>query len=488
MVPKLVLFWKVWAESFGIMPRNFQDTMTPPFWGMVAAISGSFYLDQFCRTWFVSDLLELDEDEEELIPDEPEQALTSAEKDQLILEEMVFPGAPATEAARRAEWRRLPQRTRVAIRRLHRSFDHLPGAVLEQILRQSRASPDFIKAAKLHRCKVWQDVASKPRHHPVSSNSNFDAEFNHTIGADSLEIKDSEGKRYTVLNFVDLGANFQQAIILKAGGGNPTAQACLTALQDHWFHWAGLHKVFIADRGTSFRGELATYLAQPSVQLVNAPLETPQTIGKVERHGGILKAMVRKVAQETAAIGQDRMREVLAECVSTKNEMSRHQGFSPSQHVLGKMPRTPGLVTDEPSDLGAIDARYDEAGPFYTRHRARTEARRAFVHLDTSRRVARALIRNAAPVAIEYNVGDLIVYRRDNVPGVSATVWSTASRVIGKENDSAIWVLNEGLPILVSVHKLRPADEVEVAAHRILGGEPVGGAVNARAATRPGQR
>ena len=88
----------------------------------------------------MSDLLELDEDEEELIPAEPEQAFTSAEKDQLMLEEMVFPGAPASEAARRAEWRRLSQRTRVPIRRLHRSFGHLPGAVLEQILRQSRAS------------------------------------------------------------------------------------------------------------------------------------------------------------------------------------------------------------------------------------------------------------------------------------------------------------------------------------------------------------
>ena len=47
--------------------------------------------------------------------------------------------------------------------------------------------------------------------------------------------------------------------------------------------------------------------------------------------------MVRKVAQETAAIGQDRVREVLAECVSTENEMSRHEAFSSSQHVLGKM-------------------------------------------------------------------------------------------------------------------------------------------------------
>ena len=124
------------------------------------------------------------------------------------------------------------------------------------------------------------------------------------------------------------------------------------------------------------------------------------------------------------------MKEVLAECVSTKNEMSRHQGFSPSQHVLGKMPRTPGLVTDESSDLGVIEARYDEAGPFYTRHRARAEARKAFVHLLAMQPL----------LAVECNVGDLIVYRRDNVPGVSATVWSNVgpSLVMGPPNNQTV--------------------------------------------------
>ena len=141
--------------------------------------------------------------------------------------------------------------------------------------------------------------------------------------------------------------------------------------------------------------------------------------------------------------------------------------------MLGKLPRFPGSVTDKAGDLGCLESRFDESGPFYERHRARAEARRAFIHLDTSRKVARALPRNAAPFPLDYKVCDLVVYCWDTVPGRPGVVWSIVSRVIGREADNALWLLNEGIPVLVSVHKLRPADEVEVAASRVLAGLPV---------------
>ncbi|OLP90155.1 hypothetical protein AK812_SmicGene28317 [Symbiodinium microadriaticum] len=164
---------------------------------------------------------------------------------------------------------------------------------------------------------------------------------------------------------------------------------------------------------------------------------------------------------------------VLTECVTAKNDLARHQGFSPAQHVLGKQPRMPGSITDESESFGTFHARHDETSPFYLRHRARAEAQRAFIHIDTSRKVAKALQRNAAPIDAEYSVGDLVIYRRDNVPGTSATVWSTVSRVIGREAENAYWLLHENVPVLVNARKMRPADEIEVAAHRVLTGEPV---------------
>ena len=74
------------------------------------------------------------------------------------------------------------------------------------------------------------------------------------------------------------------------------------------------------------------------------------------------------------------------------------------------------------------------------------EARKAFIQLDTSRKVVKALQRNAAA---EYSVGDVVIYRRDNVPGSTATVWSTVCRVIGREAGSAHWLLRENVPVLV---------------------------------------
>ena len=76
----------------------------------------------------------------------------------------------------------------------------------------------------------------------------------------------------------------------------------------------------------------------------------------------------------------------------------------------------------------------------------------------------------AAPIDAEYNVGAVVIYRRDNVPGSSATVWSTVSCVIGREAESAYWPLRENIPVLLNARKMRPADEVEWKSQPILSG------------------
>ena len=129
-------------------------------------------------------------------PGEGGDDLTPQEKENLMLDEMPLPGAPKNEAERRAQWRRLPQRTRVAVRRLHRQFGHLPPSTLVSLLRASRASPDFIKAAKLHKCQACEETTPKPRGHPVSAN--FTYGFNEVLGVDVLEVKDASGARFSV--------------------------------------------------------------------------------------------------------------------------------------------------------------------------------------------------------------------------------------------------------------------------------------------------
>ena len=91
------------------------------------------YLSSFARTCFVGEAIKDDEEDIEPSSDDMQvqpmvgsvdmQKLAPAEQESLALDQLALPGT-IDEQKRRALWRRLPQRTRIAIRRLHRQFGH----------------------------------------------------------------------------------------------------------------------------------------------------------------------------------------------------------------------------------------------------------------------------------------------------------------------------------------------------------------------------
>ena len=130
-----------------------------------------------------------------------------------------------------------------------------------------------------------------------------------------------------------------------------------------------------------------------------------------------------------------------------------------------KTPReAPSLVSeDQFADLGAIEDQVDPESRFAFQHQARLEAKKAFIHLDTSKRVQRALLRSAKPIPQAYSVGDVVCFRRDNQPGKTNE---------GNENQN-VWVLCENIPVLVSAQNIRPAGDAEALAHAILHGHSI---------------
>ena len=155
----------------------------------------------------------------------------------------------------------------------------------------------------------------------------------------------------------------------------------------------------------------------------------------MERHGVVLKGMARMVIAQTQARGEVEIQSVLDESCLAKNSLLRNGGYSSSQCVLGKTPReAPSLVSeDQFADLGAVEDHVDPESHFDFQHQARLEAKKAFIHLDTSKRVQRALLRSAKPILQTYSVGDVVCFRRDKQPG--KTTWSPACRVIGYEGN-----------------------------------------------------
>ena len=444
-------------DRLGIAPRCFEDAKHWDLMETLCKKSEERYLGSYTRTCFVADAI-IEEESEEMTPDEQEE-LTVMEKEQLMLDQLALPGAPLQEAERRALWRRLPQRTRVAIRRLRRQFGHPNPTTLKNIPKAGRAPAELQEAARLVRCQACEDTKQKPRDHPVGLKTEF--EFNACVGIDVAECKDYAGNKYSVMSMVDISTGFHVARVVKEGGTMPTSESCAKALMEGWTSWAGWPKMVTMDRGVHNRGNMQKILASHGCEVVYAPLETPSAIGKVERSQGVMKAMLRKVVADTESTGLTSFETCLYETLTTKNSMTRQSGYSAAQWVLGRNPRTPGSVTDldEAGNLGVLESKFDSSAQFYLQHQARMAAQRAFVHLDTSSRVARALTRNAAVQSQEYSVGDLVCYRRDTQAG--GTQWSTACRIIGHDPHQGVWLLHEGVPVLCSAAKLRSANEAE---------------------------
>ena len=254
---------------------------------------------------------------------------------------------------------------------------------------------------------------------------------------------------------------------MREGGGQLPSSQCYELFETHWAQWAGYPKEVISDRGLHNRGSFAKSLSARGIQVINVGVEAPEQIGRVERHGGILKSMVLKVASDLGVSGIEEMKAVVAQCVRQKNSMARTQGLSPMQWVLGRSPREPGTVMDEESwsDLGSLQLATDESHEFGKMCKIREAARHAFVKADMGSRVSRAILRKAAPVSKECQCGDLVCYKTQQGG------WSTASRVIGFDGPKIVWVIHRGVPVCVGLDKLRPVNASEALAHQYLHGQ-----------------
>ena len=94
-----------------------------------------------------------------------------------------------------------------------------------------------------------------------------------------------------------------------------------------------------------------------------AALESPEQIGRVERHGGILKSSCKSTIEEHHGAGKQQMKSVVAIHCESKNDSMRKGGFAPSQWVTQRDSLRPGSMCeeDEWGQLGVLAAQQDSA-------------------------------------------------------------------------------------------------------------------------------
>lgn len=142
----------------------------------------------------------------------------------------------------------------------------------------------------------------------------------------------------------------------------------------------------ISDRGLHNRGDFSKGLSSRGVIIRNIGVESPEQLGRVERHGGILKGMMQRIIHKLGLSGELQVKQALSEALSTKSSQSRIKGFTPTQWVFGQLPKEPGMASDDKLDLGILEAMADKR-------------------------------RKAAPITKEYGVGDLVCFKLNRRDG-----------------------------------------------------------------------
>ena len=180
------------------------------------------------------------------------------------------------------------------------------------------------------------------------------------------------------LTILDLGTTFQQVVLLRQGHGSPSGPVAFTT-------------------------EEFLHVHLPNME---SGVESPEQIGRVERHGGLFKAVLKRMISEHAV-----------QVLTTKIAIAE-----------------------------AVSAEL------------RASARRAYIREDCGRRVARAVLRKVAPLVGEYATGDIVCYRKEDQG------WSPACRLIGFDGNKTARLICAGTPVCAAVDRLRPATSAEALA------------------------
>ena len=385
------------------------------------------------------------------------------------------------EKLRKQNWLMITKDQRVAVRRLHAMMGHCSREALIRMLRASGYDKKVIKAAQFFRCPSCDEIRDKEQPRIVKPLRELQRiKFNDEVSIDVFEVHDAVGGRLSVLSMVDVSTHYQLAVRLCAGG-TPSSKLCADALNQSWITPFGPPSFVVTDQGVHNSGKVRALLLAHGIEIRRIGAQAPHQLGIGERHGGILKHMMIKAIHNRQLSGAEAISALCAESARVKNVTMNFGGFSPAQWVLGHTPNdwTSLISHDAEMHLGVHHGLVDmeeertpqeeERTPqesFMIQLLIRQAAKEAFMQVDSSQKIRKAMLRKAAPLRGPYRIGNMVNFERKGK-------WYGPARVLAYEGISSLWLVHGGVTILVAETSCRPSSTEEIFKKSILERRPI---------------
>ena len=240
-----------------------------------------------------------------------------------------FPGEP-----------RVKPEVASALRRLHANLGHPSQHDLTRHLRLAGAGPEVIQASKRMSCETCKRCTSAASARPASLPNLLS--FNQVVGVDAFSVVDSTGKRYEMLSAYDHGTSFH---VVGELGGHST-EAMERTFCEIWSRTFGAPGTIALDLESGLQAGLARYSSWHGCHLRPIAGQAHWQLGATERHGGLWKAIWKRVCDDLSLREED-VPMGIAAVNDAKNQLRRMSGYSPAQAVFGRDPYIPGELLDE---------------------------------------------------------------------------------------------------------------------------------------------
>ena len=383
----------------------------------------------------------------------------SESRSQELIPEPDVPGAdgiPRSVARHGPAFRSLSSDEKAWLKRVHHRMGHPDPARLANFLKSTHGDSRIVAAALDMQC----DACSESRKGFLSARPaaiHEDLGFNHTVGMDMVEWKNSQGTPFVFVHCVDEGTLFQMARECEG-----TSAAQLRAFEDMWISWAGPPKVLYLDPASEYASrEWMARMQGMDIQVRMSAADSHWQLGRAEAHGGVLKAMMSRMDLEVPIRTQEEFRTALLQAVVAKNCLSRVKGYTPEQAVLGVARRLPASVTstEEASGHALALGESPESQRFQLELEIRQRARKAFIDADNCSSLRRALLRRPRPVREDFEVEDWVLYWK-RVGGNlrrSRGQWLGPAKIVAIDRRRVVWLVHGAKLVRASPEQLRPA-------------------------------
>ena len=282
-------------------------------------------------------------------------------------------------------------------------------------------------------CNICRRNQTKPRRFKLTVGTE-EFRFNHTVLIDTMYI-DSK----PVLHLVDESTHYVAACFLKSQSANDIWKAIMRL----WIlAYMGPPDYLYVDQGSSYISkEMRANAEAAGIELKEAPIENPGSIGTVERYHAPLRRAYNKIRQSLDK-GNTTNAECLQMAVYSNNTTIGPEGLCPMLLVYGAFPR-PARTTPSPTQLerqNAIEAAKVEVQTEQARRRISFALNHPASEKNTKNSEALRDLPAGSPV---------LVYRS------TTDKWEGPFRYISIEGETVVVQLPHGRRIFRS-HYVRP--------------------------------